>query len=108
MDGQDWTPVVLHRKKEVAHKKQTQYSEEAARLARVEAGVSVVKKFLSPESVALVLAYRRNNSLTQRELDARLSWPANTVNALEGRRLTPTSHQINQLSRLINAVIRLA
>lgn len=116
MDCQDWTPVVLHRSKRADESKAKTHrparSEEAARVARVEAkvdeGIQAPKKFLSPESVTAVQAYRRENELTQRQLDARLSWPANIVNGLEARRYTPTSQQLGQLSKLLHTTLRLS
>jgi len=112
MDGQDWNSVTL-RGSGCANGKCAigggpRPSGEGARMAKIEAGVPVTKKYLSPESVAAVQAYRRANTLTQKELDMRLSWPANTTNAIESRRMTPTGQQLQQLSKLMNTNLRLS
>lgn len=110
MDGQDWNPVVLKRQGGacVGDKCAVPRGVGAARAAKLEAGETVVRKFLSAESVAAVQAYRRANQLTQKELDQRLSWPANTTNAIEGRRVAPTSHQLQQLTNLTRTALKLS
>lgn len=112
MDGQDWKPVTLRRSGcangKCAIVGGARPSGDGARLDKIEAGVPVAKKYLSPESVAAVQAYRRANSLTQKDLDMRLSWPANMTNAVEARRLTPTGQQLQQLSNLMRTTLRLS
>ncbi len=108
MDGQDWTTVTIKRQGDgcVGDKCAVPRAAGAARAAKLEAGEAVVRKFLSAESVAAVQAYRRANQLTQKDLDQRLSWPANTTNAIEGRRVAPTSHQLQQLTNLTRTALK--
>ncbi len=111
MDGQDWNPVTIKRQGGgcVGDKCAVQpRSQGGARAAKLEAGETVVRKFLSAESVAAVQAYRRTQQLTQKDLDQRLSWPANTTNAIEGRRVAPTPHQLQQLTNLTRTTLKLS
>jgi hypothetical protein len=115
MDGQDWNPVTIKRQDGggcvgciVPRSQGGPRTAGAVRAAKLEAGETVVRKFLSTESVAAVQAYRRANQLTQKDLDQRLSWPANTTNAIEGRRVAPTSHQLQQLTNLTRTALKLS
>ena len=79
----------------------------AAAAAKMEAADYVRVKLFSPESVRAIQEYRRTNSLTQKQLDQRCSFPANTVNLLESRRAGPTSGQLQALNRLLKTGLSL-
>ena len=79
----------------------------AAAAAKIEAAEVVRIKMFTPEAVRAIQDYRRDNSLTQKQLDQRCSFPANTVNLLEARRAGPTSGQLQALNRLMKTGLTL-
>lgn len=79
----------------------------ATAVAKMDAAEHVRVKLLTPESVRALQDYRRDNSLTQKQLDQRCSFPANTVNALESRRAGPTVGQLRDLNRLLKTGLSL-
>jgi ribosome-binding protein aMBF1 (putative translation factor) len=50
------------------------------------------------------VGWRRETGLTQKQLDQRCSFPANTVNGIESRRAAPTDKQL----RLLQTTTRLS
>jgi DNA-binding transcriptional regulator YiaG len=79
----------------------------AAAAAKMEAADFVRVKMFTPESVRAIQEYRRDNSLTQKQLDQRCSFPVNTMNLLESRRAGPTSGQLQALNRLMKTGLSL-
>jgi ribosome-binding protein aMBF1 (putative translation factor) len=75
----------------------------AAAAAKMEDAEIVRVKLLTPDSVRAIQDYRRENSLTQKQLDQRCSFPVNTVNGLESRRAGPTVGQLRDLNRLLKS-----
>jgi ribosome-binding protein aMBF1 (putative translation factor) len=73
----------------------------ASAAAKMDEAEHVRVKLLTPDSVRILQDYRRENSLTQKQLDQRCSFPANTVNGLESRRVGPTVGQLRDLNRLL-------
>jgi hypothetical protein len=79
----------------------------AAAAAKIEAADYVRIKMFSAESLRAIQEYRRVNSLTQKQLDQRCSFPVNTMNLLESRRAGPTSGQLQALNRLLKTGLTL-
>ena len=100
---QDWTPVTIHGSVSGTASKVGgsggPQNPEAARLRKLEeSDVPQRIKTLSVESVATIQAYRREKNLTQKQLDHMFSWPANTTNLLEGRKVAPSAGQLRALN----------
>jgi hypothetical protein len=95
-DHQDWEPVVVR-----AHGSSDRirhvHNSEGARVHKLEEAEVIRIKKLSPESVTALVGWRRENGLTQKQLDHRCSFPANTVNGIEARREGPTDRQLRAL-----------
>jgi len=79
----------------------------ATAVAKMDAAEHVRVKLLTPESVRIIQDYRREHSLTQKQLDQRCSFPANTVNALESRCAGPTVGHLRDLNRLLKTGLSL-
>lgn len=79
----------------------------AAAAAKMDAADYIRVKMFTPESVRTIQDYRRENSLTQKQLDQRCSFPANTMNLLESRRAGPTAGQLQALNRLMKTGLSL-
>jgi hypothetical protein len=95
-DGQDWDPVTIRRaggSDRIHHV----HNAEGVHLRKIEDAEVVRIKKLSPESVTALVGWRRENGLTQKQLDQRCSFPVNTVNGLEARRDGPTDRQLRSL-----------
>ena len=92
---QDWDPVTIRggARDTVRHV----HNAEGVRLRKLEEAEVVRIKKLSPESVTALVGWRRETGLTQKQLDQRCSFPANTINALEARREGPTDRQLRVL-----------
>lgn len=73
----------------------------AAAAAKMEEAEHVRVKVLTSESVRAIQDYRREHSLTQKQLDQRCSFPANTLSGLESRRVGPTVGQLRDLNRIL-------
>ncbi len=110
-DHQDWTPVTIRGAAASQGRGgggKVTYSHAAASMRRAESDDAPAKpKVLSMESVRAIQDYRRANSKTQKELDQLCSFPAGTINALEGRRTGPTPRQLQDLNRLLKAGLTL-
>lgn len=117
MEGQDWDPVVLRNRNAAAvagaaGKQIVQnggrVSDEARRMAKLANATEVPKiKYLTQEAVATLQAYRRENKLTQKQLDQLMSFPPNTMNRLEGKLSAPSTGQLNALNRVLKAGLTL-
>lgn len=109
-DHQDWEPVRLRARGggggagAAAHHV---HNEEGVRLRKLdEAEVVRIKKF-SRESVLALAKWRGENGLSQKQLDQRCSFPANTINALEARRDGPTDKQMRTLQSVTHLSLSL-
>lgn len=77
-------------------------------MAKLAAAEDIKKpKVLSRDAVATIQNYRRQNNLTQKQLDQQLSFPPNTINKLEARFISPTSTQLNTLNRVLKTGLTL-
>ena len=109
MDCQDWNPIVLRNKKVVGTAPSgPKVSNEARRLAKVaDAEVPVKSKTLSRESRQAMMQLRAAQKWTQRDLDMRCSFPANTVRDLEAGKVAPTSGQLSRLNQILKTGLKL-
>jgi hypothetical protein len=111
MENQDWDPLVLRsgRRSGVGGeppKPKPKRTASAISAAKIDKSEDIVKpKYFSRESVLAIQEYRRDQNLTQRGLDGRLSFPAGTMNHLEGRTAAPTSTQLQTLNNMLKKAL---
>jgi DNA-binding transcriptional regulator YiaG len=107
-DGQDWSSVQIgtgaRRAVGGAGAARPHVSASVIAAAKLDAAEDSAKpKYFSVASVGEIQAYRRENELTQKQLDGRCSFPAGTLSALEGRRRTPSSRELQVLNNLLRS-----
>lgn len=116
MDHQDWNPTILRNGKVMQAKKAAEQaakpklSAEAIRLAKLannEDGGIKRPKVLSSESRQAMMLLRAEQKWTQKDLDGRCSFPANTIRELESGRLAPSSSQLNIINRIFKTGFKL-
>lgn len=110
MDCQDWNPVIV-RGKSVPKTSGTsgpKPSAEAIRLAKLANNEEVKKaRVLSKESRLAMMQLRAAQKWTQRDLDMRCSFPANTVRDLEAGKMAPSSGQLSRLNQILKTGLKL-
>lgn len=115
MEHQDWTPTILRNGKVMQARKAAEQaakpklSAEAIRLAKLDNAEDGIKrsKTLSAESRQAMMRLRAEQKWTQRDLDMRCSFPANTIRELESGRLAPSSSQLNTINRVLKTGLKL-
>jgi ribosome-binding protein aMBF1 (putative translation factor) len=115
MDHQDWTPTILRNGKVMQAKKAAEQaakpklSAEAIRLAKLDNAEDGIKraKVLSAESRQAMMRLRAEQKWSQRDLDMRCSFPANTIRDLENGKLSPSSGQLNNINRVLKTGLKL-
>ena len=108
MDGQDWTPVVVNKKKHTEIKAKNN-NPEASRLRKIENDETFVKpKMLSQESHRAIVLFRIENKLSQSELDVRCGFPRNTIQLLESNKIAPNTKQLQILNRILKTGLTLS
>lgn len=112
MDGQDWEQIKIrggaHAATGVAAAKGQRVSDEVRHAAKIAAATEPIKiKYFTAESVAAIQNYRRENKLTQKQLDQMLALPPNTMNRLEARHESPSSRVLQMLNRLLKTGLTL-
>lgn len=106
---QDWTPVVLNKKRAHTEIKAKNVNPEAARLHKIETEETFVKpKMLSQESLKKIVAFRIENKLSQSELDGRCGFPRNTIQLLESNKISPNVKQLQILNRVLKTGLTLS
>jgi hypothetical protein len=101
-DGQDWTPVQLVRGGARGGAGRPHVPDAVVAAAKLDAAEDPAKpKYFTMDSVKDIQNYRRENGLTQVQLDGRCSFPTGTINKLEGRNRTPTSKELQTLNNLL-------
>ena len=108
MESQDWTPVVLkkHTLKTQIVAKNT--NPEYAYMKKLEnEEIHVKPKMFSNESKQAIIQYRISNKLSQGELDARCSFPRNTIQQLESNKRGPTTKELQTLNRVLKTGLTL-
>lgn len=114
MDHQDWTPTTLINTRAIQAKAAAvaaagpKFSATAIQHGKIAAsdGPVHVKK-LTADAVKLIQDFRRANSLTQKQLDQRLSLRAGTICDLESRRAGPSTHDLRILGSLLKTGLTL-
>lgn len=104
MDHQDWTTVTLRKKtltpQELQKRSQTVAKRDSSDVGRRFAEQDFPKlRFLTPESRTYLIQARVAQKLSQRDLDIRCAFPANTIRDLESGKLAPTSKHLSALQR---------
>jgi ribosome-binding protein aMBF1 (putative translation factor) len=116
MDCQDWNPTVLRNGKVMQARKAAEQaakpkvSAEAIRLAKLandDEGTIKRAKTLSTESRQTMMRLRAEQKWSQRDLDMRCSFPANTIRDLENGKLAPSSGQLNTINRVLKTGLKL-
>ena len=109
MENQDWDPLVLRSGRHPGaggEPPKPKRTASAISAAKIDKSDDIVKpKYFTRESVLAIQEYRRDQNLTQRGLDGRLSFPAGTMNHLEGRTAAPTSTQLQTLNNLLKKAL---
>lgn len=114
MDCQNWDPVVLRNTKARQQREATEaanrpkLSAEAIRLAKIANDEEVKRpKLLSKQSRQDMMQLRAAQKWTQRDLDMRCSFPANTVRDIEAGKVAPTAGQLSRLNQILKAGLKL-
>ena len=110
MDCQDWNPVIVRGKSapKSVNTEKPKVSAEAIRLAKLANDEEVKKpRMLSKESRQAMMQLRAAQKWTQRDLDMRCSFPANTVRDLEAGKLVPSSGQLSRLNQILKTGLKL-
>ena len=115
MEHQDWNPTILRNGKSLQARKSAEQaakpkiSAEAIRLSKLANDETSLKrpKTLSRESRQSMMQLRAQLTLSQRELDARCSFPANTIRDFESGKMTPSSGQLTAIGRVLKVVLKL-
>lgn len=114
MENQDWNPIVLRntkaRQERVAAEQaaKPKITAEAIRLAKLASNEDVKRqKVLSKESRQAMMQLRAIQKWTQRDLDMRCSFPANTVRDIEAGKLSPSSGQLSRLNQILKTGLKL-
>jgi len=106
MDHQDWTEVTV--KKRIAKTQHVSATPEVAKMRKLENDdIHVKPKMLSQESRSTIVKARIANGLSQSELDARCSFPKNTIQQLEANKRAPTSRELQTLNRILKTGLTL-
>jgi ribosome-binding protein aMBF1 (putative translation factor) len=105
MDHQDWTTITLRSTKAVATEAKKNLGpnvSEAVHAARKLDAADVGKlKMLTGKSRSEMAQARVAKGFTQKQLDQRGQFPANSCNSWEAGKVCPTGPQINILHRLL-------
>jgi ribosome-binding protein aMBF1 (putative translation factor) len=105
MDHQDWNPVIVRSVTAIssaAKKNSGATLSEAAQSARKIENSDVGKlKMLTGKSRSEMAQARVAKGMTQKQLDQRGQFPANSCNSWEAGKVCPSGPQINILHRLL-------
>jgi ribosome-binding protein aMBF1 (putative translation factor) len=114
MDCQNWDPVVLRNTKARQQRaaaeaaSRPKMSAEAIRMAKLANDEEVKRpKLLSKQSRQEMMQLRAAQKWTQRDLDMRCSFPANTVRDIEAGKVAPTAGQLSRLNQILKAGLKL-
>jgi ribosome-binding protein aMBF1 (putative translation factor) len=109
MDLQDWTPVIVNKKRSRSEIQTKNVNPDAARLRKIENEETFVKpKMLSHESLKKIVSYRIENKLSQSDLDSRCGFPRNTIQLLESHKIAPSTKQLQILNRILKTGLTLS
>lgn len=109
MDHQDWTEVVVKKPKPATHIVAKNTNPDAAKMRKLENDdIHVKPKMFSNESRNEIVKYRIANSLSQSDLDARCSFPKNTIQNLEANKRPPSTKELQTLNRILKTGLTLS
>lgn len=113
MNVQDWAPVVIHGSAASTSRQQqknpVKVSAEAIRLAKIaDSDAPKAPKYLSPESVQLLISKRLEMKKKQTELDQLCAFPPHTIRDLEARKRAPTQKELSTLNRVLKVGLSLS
>lgn len=101
MNHQDWEPVVIRSSSKTTPKTGPKVSE-AGHIARKAENTEFGKlKMLTHKSRSEMAQARIAKSLTQKQLDQRCQFPANSCNLWEAGKMCPSGPQLNILHRIL-------
>jgi len=108
MDSQDWTPVVVNKKRTNTIVPKV-HNPEVARLKKLENDEIFVKpKMFSQESRNTIIQYRITNKLGQSDLDSRCNFPKNTIQQIEANKRAPSARELQTLNRMLKTGLTLS
>jgi ribosome-binding protein aMBF1 (putative translation factor) len=114
MECQNWTPVKIYGHagrcavpvimSTVMHK----ISNDAAHARKIaEADGPMKLKTLTAASRQEIVNRRAANKWSQQDLNQHCNFPVNTIREIEAGRLTPTTHQLNTLNRILKTGLKM-
>lgn len=107
MDNQDWTPVVVNKKRTTTIVPKST-NPDVVKLRKLENDEIYVKpKMFSNESRKAIIDYRIRNKFNQSQLDAVCSFPKNTIQQIEAHKRTPSTKELNTLNRVLKTGLTL-
>lgn len=105
MDHQNWEPVTIRSSIAVAKKTNQQhhvtFSETAVAARKVENSDITKLKMLTGKSRSEMAQARVAKGMTQKQLDQKGQFPANSCNSWEAGKVCPNGPQINILHRIL-------
>lgn len=113
-DDQDWTPVVVKRRKPTATGTadyQSQNRGAGSAHLRIVADSDVPlppPKRLSPESKTLLIQTRLSKKMTQEQLNKACNLPPGIINKIEAGHAQPSGTQLNIIARTLGVVLKFA
>jgi putative transcription factor len=108
MEHQDWSHITIRSGSTKLQPAVNKVNEAATHLRKIEEAEIGKLKTLTSESKTALVAGRIAKKLTQKELDMRGSFPANSTNGWESGRVTPSRAQIQSLQRILGVKLDLA
>lgn len=109
MDGQDWTPVVVNKKRSTTQIQARSTNPDAAKLRKLENDDTFVKaKMFSQESLKTIISYRIEHKLSQSDFDGLCGFPRNTIQQFEAKKLSPSTKQLQILNKILKTGLSLA
>jgi ribosome-binding protein aMBF1 (putative translation factor) len=114
-DDQDWTPVVMKKRRSAASgagagaaASKANHAAGAAHLRAVEAADVPLPpaKRLSAAGKTAIIQGRLSKKWTQDQLNKECALPPGTINAIEAGRAQPSGAQLNAISRALGVVLR--
>lgn len=103
----DWTPVTIYNTRASiknltgSQKTQPRVSDQARALRKVETSDVFKPRVLTAKSRSDLALARTTKGFTQKQLDQRCQFPANTCNGWEAGRACPTGPQLNIVQRVL-------
>ena len=108
MDHQDWTPVVVNKRRGHTSIVAKNTNPDVVKLKKLENDeIHMKPKMFSSESRKKIIDYRIEHKLSQSQLDALCSFPKNTIQQLEANKRAPSTKELNTLNRVLKTGLTL-